>query len=77
MMFTVLFIGFIYGMAGKAELDVIIDACAKLASAVVPLWGIALTILGYNIRKRSQDKMVAAGEKEKGIFASIIEAIRK
>jgi hypothetical protein len=76
LMFVTLFAGFIYGMT-QDKLDTIISAYSELAAAVVPLWGIALTVLGYNIRKRSQDKEVAAGEKEQGLLASMIQAIKK
>jgi len=75
LMFVVLFAGFIYGMIVE-QLEVIIGAYAKLSEAVFPLWGIALTVLGYNIRKRSQDKIIATGEKETGLFSSIIGAIK-
>ena len=29
--------------------------------ALTPMWGVALSVLGINIVKRSQDKAVAAG----------------
>ncbi len=30
-------------------------------AALMPMWGVALSVLGINIVKRSQDKAVAAG----------------
>ncbi len=60
----------IYAVGTGKNLAETIDATTKMIGAMVPLWGIALTILGYNIRKRSQEKEVAAGEKSGGLIST-------
>jgi len=34
----------------------------EAVTALTPMWGIALAVLGINVHKRSQDKQVAAGQ---------------
>jgi hypothetical protein len=52
---------------------------ADVVSAVValtPLFGIALTVLGVGIHKRSQDKQVSAGLAPKGIIGGIKSIVK-
>ncbi len=35
---------------------------AQAITALTPMWGVALAVLGVNVAKRSQDKQVAAGQ---------------
>ncbi|PTY38561.1 hypothetical protein BGP77_11480 [Saccharospirillum sp. MSK14-1] len=37
-------------------------------TALTPMWGIALAVLGINVSKRSQDKQVAAGQQPSSIL---------
>jgi len=41
-------------------------------TALTPMWGIALAVLGVNVHKRSQDKQVAAGQAPSGILNAIM-----
>lgn len=36
---------------------------AQAVTALTPMWGVALAVLGVNVAKRSQDKQVQAGQK--------------
>jgi len=49
-----------------------IDAMAQLAGAMTIVWGIALSVLGVNITKRSQDKQVAAGQEPFGLLQMLL-----
>jgi hypothetical protein len=52
---------------------------SKVVSAVValtPLFGIALTVLGVGIHKRSQDKQISAGLSPKGIIGGIQSIVK-
>jgi len=42
--------------------SVVISALAGLLGPLMVLWGVALSILGVSIAKRSQDKQIAAGQ---------------
>ncbi|MFI9653049.1 3TM-type holin [Guyparkeria halopsychrophila] len=50
---------------------------AQIVSAVTPMFGVALAVLGINVSKRSQDKQVAAGQQPKGLLTAIAEKIGK
>ena len=40
------------------------------------IWGVALSVLGVNVVKRSQDKAVAAGQfPERGLLATLIDRV--
>jgi hypothetical protein len=41
------------------------------------LWGIALTILGYTIKKRTEDKHAAAGEERSGLLEKLMTAAKR
>jgi len=63
-----IFFGLTYAMVFNAE-----HAAALVNSivALTPLFGIALSILGISIHKRSIDKQVSAGQVPAGIFAGL------
>lgn len=56
-----------------ANANLVINA---LSSTTV-LWGVALSVLGVQIHKRSQDKQVAAGEKVNGFLGSVKSMLGK
>lgn len=46
-------------------------------TALTPLWGVALGVLGINVAKRSQDKQIAAGHgPPQGLLSAIAERIK-
>lgn len=46
-------------------------------TALTPMWSVALAVLGIQVRERSKDKAVAAGQRpEPGILGAIAERIR-
>jgi len=48
---------------GKAEaVTALLNGAASLAGALTVQWGVALTVLGVNVVKRSHDKQVCAGQ---------------
>jgi len=54
----------------------ILGGVASLMGALVTMWGIALSILGINIRQRSQDKETAAGHApQAGILAGLAKQL--
>lgn len=84
LMFLTLFLGFVGTFISMIVMDDppvdLVDVCTAwgaLASATIALWGIALTILGVNIKKRSDDKKVATGEIPKGYLESLVGLIKK
>jgi len=49
---------------------------AQAVTALTPMWGVALAVLGVNIASRSKDKQVAAGQTPPdGLIASISKRI--
>ena len=46
---------------------------AQTITALTPMWAVALSILGINVHKRSQDKQVAAGQKP----STFLDAIKR
>lgn len=56
------------------DLASVVGALGTVLSALMPLWGIALAVVGVNINKRSQDKQVAAGQQPAGGFMNAIAA---
>lgn len=40
-------------------------------TALTPMWGIALAVLGVNVHKRSQDKQVQAGQTPSGLLGML------
>lgn len=53
--------------ANPADAEIVINALA----ATTVLWGVALSVLGVQISKRSQDKQLVAGEKPVGFMGSV------
>lgn len=46
-------------------------------TALTPMWGVALAVLGINVHKRSQDKQVQAGQKpDGGMLGALTERLR-
>ena len=58
-------------------LGVIINAVKELVGTSWELRGIALTIPGYTIKKRTQDKHVAAGAERSGFLENLISAAKR
>ena len=58
------------------EVGTVISALAQAISALMPLWGIALSMLGIAIRQRSRDKETAAGQQQPmGMLAGLAKRI--
>lgn len=58
------------------EAAIIIDSLAKVISALMVLWGIALSVLGVNAKKRSDDKQVAAGQTPvPGVLGALVQKL--
>jgi len=69
-------IAVIAGHPGHAT--VLLDGLSKLIDALTLQWGIALTVLGVAIKKRSDDKIAAAGvEAPPGVLGRVIGALTK
>lgn len=70
-------VGSIFGIiwsviAETAEAGIIISAIGEANAATIPMWGIALTVIGVSVHKRSQDKVVASGQSlPAGILSTI------
>ena len=60
-------------MFETAKAQLVVNALANTTA----LWGVALTILGVQITKRTQDKQVIAGQTPKGIIEGLTGLIRK
>ncbi len=54
----------------------IINMTAQFNGATSVLWGIALSVLGINVVKRSQDKAVKAGGPATGILQGVSQLLR-
>jgi hypothetical protein len=61
-------------IASPTEAGPIINAVGNMVSALGMQWAVALSVLGVNVAKRSQDKQVAAGQQPGG---GILGAISK
>lgn len=61
-------------IASPTEAGPIITAVGNMVSALGMQWAVALSVLGVNVAKRSQDKQVAAGQKPD---ASLLGALTK
>lgn len=67
----------IVAVGSPAQAPAVISALAALLGPLMVLWGVALSILGVSISKRSQDKQVAAGQvPEVGLLGAIAERLR-
>jgi|AntDeeMetagen285_2_1112576.scaffolds.fasta_scaffold03225_5 hypothetical protein len=53
-------------IASPTEAGPIINAVGSMVSALGMQWAVALSVLGVNVAKRSQDKQVAAGQQPGG-----------
>lgn len=53
-------------IASPTEAGPIINAVGNMVSALGMQWAVALSVLGVNVAKRSQDKQVAAGQQPEG-----------
>ena len=63
-------------IAAPAEAGTIVKALAEAISSLMPLWAVALSILGVQIRQRSRDKETAAGQQHSpGLLASLGKAL--
>jgi hypothetical protein len=58
------------------EAALIITAVGEANAATVPMWGIALTVIGVSVTKRSQDKAVASGQAPPtGLIGALINKV--
>ena len=79
---TLFFIGFVV-ISGYAviktptQATLIIGALAGLISSTMPLWGIALGILGVSVYKRSQDKQTSVGLDTTSIISKVLGSMGK
>ncbi len=49
---------------------------ALMVTALTPMWGVALAVLGVNVSKRSQDKQVSAGQSpETGLLGALAKRL--
>lgn len=48
---------------------------AQAVTALTPMWSVALAILGINVRERSKDKQVAAGQRPASFMGAIAKRI--
>lgn len=48
---------------------------AQAVTALTPMWGVALAMLGINVTSRSRDKQVAAGQRPAGFMDAIAARI--
>lgn len=55
----------------------IIASMAEMVSSTFPLWGIALSVLGVTVYKRSQEKAIAAGSDNGGLLDSVTKIFRR
>lgn len=77
LMFVTIFGITIAGIFKVVDLAEAIRAYGELIKSMELLWGVALAVLGVNIKKRSDDKRAALGESKAGLLQGIIEAIKK
>lgn len=65
-------------VALKGDVSVIkatTEGIAAMVTAFMPIWGIALTVSGVAIAKRSGDKAVAAGHPPGGVISGIMKKL--
>lgn len=78
LMFATVFVGFLVaGISSEVDMADVTANLASLIRSTLELWGIALVILGVNIKKRSDDKTVAVGTPRPGILGTIVNGLRK
>lgn len=54
------------------KLMLVIQQFAVLSGSLMPLWGIALTVLGVSVHQRSKDKQSGLEDKAKGILSKLM-----
>lgn len=63
-------------IASPTEAGPIITAVGNMVSALGMQWAVALSVLGVNVAKRSQDKQVAAGQKpDAGLLGALTKRL--
>jgi hypothetical protein len=62
---------------GQAAMAANVGAVKDLLAASWELWGVALTVLGYTIKKRTEDKHVAAGEQSGSVLDKLLNAFKE
>jgi hypothetical protein len=78
LMFLTLFCAVLYSMIwDKAAMAANVGAIKDLLVASWELWGVALTVLGYTIKKRTEDKHVAAGDESSNLLDKLLNAYKK
>ena len=70
-------IGSTYTGVKAGTTTAVVKALAELVGAMAPLWVVALSVLGINIKQRSNDKQVQAGLKPVSLFESLGTLIRR
>lgn len=51
------------------------SAIIEAVSALTPMWGIALSVLGINVTSRSRDKRVTAGQDGRGMLDKLMDGL--
>jgi hypothetical protein len=51
---------------------VLVGSLAELSGSLFAIWSVALAVLGVNIHKRSQDKVLASGEEPPSLARSLV-----
>ncbi len=63
-------------MKDPATAPGIIDSMARVISSLMVLWGVALSVLGINVKKRSDDKQISAGKTpEPGVLGTLLHKL--
>lgn len=77
LMFVMVMIAFMVAFFKSPErIGDVANALAELFGSMGLLWGVALSVLGITVHKRSQDKKTAAGDTG-GMITGIIQALKK
>jgi len=86
LMFYAVFISFmsaivcqIFQKEPKVTIDLVSRSMSTLMDAVWPMWGVALSVIGVYVKKRSDDKKVVSmnGSEGSNVIEGIINAIKK
>lgn len=59
------------------DLGGVLTGISSILGPVSVMWGVALAILGININKRSQDKMVSTGMQPLGLLGQLTSVIKR
>lgn len=63
-------------ISSPATASGIIEAMARVISSLMVLWTVALSVLGINVKKRSDDKQISAGKTpEPGVLGTLLHKL--